>query len=94
MNWQDILKGREHYPANTLSVQQLEDFHRRFRLEILPKLSGDKEEDAHMWLHWLEKALNTKEGSRLFVSNEYIIAQLQDIMDTVVSEKDSFKGME
>ncbi len=96
MSWKDILKERERLPDYTLTKEQMVDFHKRFTREILPKLSGEKEEDAGMWLYWLSKAIKNKDTGlgRLFVSNEYIIAQLQDIMDTVISERDSFRGME
>ena len=96
MSWQDILK--ENYIDDDLSVADVKDFIRRFRLERLPKLNGELEKEAHQWLGWLEsglKAMQTEEGNWQAFTNEYIVAKLQDIMDKAgFSVQDSVKGME
>ena len=89
---------RPHFNPDELTVAQVKDFLRRFRLEILPKLKGQPEHEAHQWITWLEKgikAMQTEEGNHQMFTNEYIIARLQDIMDeSGFSERDSFRGKE
>ena len=99
MNWFNIIrKEKPHYNPNELTVAQVKDFLRRFRLEYLPKLKGQLEHDAHRWLTWLEsglEAMQTEEGKWQVFTNEYLVARLQDIMDDAgISERDSFKGLE
>jgi len=103
MNWFNVIrKERPHYNPDELTVALLEDFIRRYRREIIPKLKDkppfEKERESLQWLHWLErgvKAMQTEEGNHQIFTNEYIIARLQDIMDDAgISESDSFKGLE
>jgi|TARA_R110000824_G_scaffold35603_3_gene111413 hypothetical protein len=99
MAWFDeIKKERPHFNPDELTVAQVKDFIRRFRLEYLPKLKGQLEHDAHQWLGWLEsglKAMQTEEGNWQVFTNEYIVARLQDIMDEAgFSESDSLRGKE
>ena len=99
MTWFDsVRKERPHYNPDELTVAQVKDFLRRFRLEYLPKLKVQLEHDAHQWMHWLEKgleAMQTEEGNWQVFTNEYLVARLQDIMDEAgFSESDSFRGKE
>lgn len=102
MTWFNTIRkkmgDRPHYRADELTVAQVKDFLRRFRLEILPKLKGQTEHEAHQWMSWLArgvKAMQTEEGNHQAFTNEYIIARLQDIMDKAgFSERDSFRGKE
>ena len=91
MAWFDeIKKERPHFNPDELTVAQVKDFIRRFRLEYLPKLKGQLEHDAHQWLGWLEsglKAMQTEEGNWQVFTNEYIVARLQDIMDEAGFQK-------
>ena len=102
MDWFDSVRkkmgDRPHFNPDELSVAQVKDFLRRYRLEILPKLKGELEREAHQWMHWLEKglaAMQTEEGNWQVFTNEYLVARLQDIMDEAgFSEADSFRGLE
>jgi len=84
MNWMDILKSKGWYAQGTLSKVQLEDYHRRFRLEFLRRLSGNEEQEALQYLDLLERAIKNFGTDRVsFMTPEYVVGQLNEILEKV-----------
>lgn len=97
MSWKDILKSKGWYAQGTLSKAQLKDYHRRFRLEFLKRLSGNEEQEALQYLDLLERAIKNFGTDKVsFMTPEYVVGQLNGILDKagINPEKEAVRDLE